>query len=133
MKNNYELTIPFYDIDPMQVTWHGNYIKYLEQARCAWLKEHQMTYTDMANLGYAFPIVELKIKYIRPTVFEQKISIEMEYISSNNLLIFKYQIKDAETKQLLTKAETKQMCVDLKTKKSLFEIPDIILKKLENS
>ena len=29
-----EIKIPFYDLDPMNIVWHGNYIKYLEQARC---------------------------------------------------------------------------------------------------
>ena len=29
-----EITIPFFDLDPMNVVWHGNYIKYFEIARC---------------------------------------------------------------------------------------------------
>ena len=38
------LDVPFYDVDPMNIVWHGNYIKYLEQARC-----------DMfSKIGYTF-------------------------------------------------------------------------------
>ena len=29
-----EITVEFYDLDPMNVVWHGNYVKYLEKARC---------------------------------------------------------------------------------------------------
>ena len=37
-----EIEVPFYDIDPMDIVWHGNYIKYFEVARCALLKKNQL-------------------------------------------------------------------------------------------
>ncbi|MCG6538412.1 MAG: acyl-CoA thioesterase, partial [Syntrophales bacterium LBB04] len=27
--------VPFYDVDPMQIVWHGNYFHYFENARVA--------------------------------------------------------------------------------------------------
>ena len=33
------LKVPFHDADPMQVVWHGNYIKYFEIARDGLLDE----------------------------------------------------------------------------------------------
>jgi acyl-CoA thioester hydrolase len=33
-----ELEVPFFDLDPMNIVWHGNYVKYLEVARCALLE-----------------------------------------------------------------------------------------------
>ena len=32
-----EISAEFFDVDAMQVVWHGNYVKYLEIARCALL------------------------------------------------------------------------------------------------
>jgi len=32
-----EIQVQFFDLDPMQVVWHGHYVKYLEVARCALL------------------------------------------------------------------------------------------------
>ena len=29
------LQIQFYDLDPMEIVWHGRYVEYLENARCA--------------------------------------------------------------------------------------------------
>ncbi len=29
------LTVPFHDLDPMRVVWHGNYLKYFDIARFA--------------------------------------------------------------------------------------------------
>jgi acyl-CoA thioester hydrolase len=31
------ILVPFFDIDTMNVVWHGHYVKYLEVARCALL------------------------------------------------------------------------------------------------
>ena len=128
----YTKIIPFYDVDPMRVVWHGNYVKYLEDARCAFLAEKNLTYQDMEDMGYAFPIVEMKIKYIRPCLFEQKIDICTMLVAYDNFLTFKYEIQDAQTHQKLCTAETKQMCISIETKETLFEIPEIIQKKLEN-
>ena len=30
-----DVTVPFFDVDSMNVVWHGHYVKYLEIARCA--------------------------------------------------------------------------------------------------
>ena len=32
-----ELVVPFFDVDMMEVVWHGHYVKYFEEARCALL------------------------------------------------------------------------------------------------
>ena len=125
----YEKTIPFYDVDPMRVVWHGNYVKYLEEARCDYLLKKGMTYADMGKLGYAFPIVEMKVKYINPCHFGQEIVIKTELVSCENFIIFKYEIVDKKTKEKICKAETKQMCVELATKESLFEIPEVVAER----
>ena len=51
--------IPFYDLDPMAVVWHGNYVKYLEEARCALLFSLGYTYQDMCEDGVAYPVANM--------------------------------------------------------------------------
>ena len=49
MKNIFAETfidVPFYDLDPMNVVWHGNYVKYLEVARCDLLSKIGYTYDE---------------------------------------------------------------------------------------
>ena len=131
MEYNYEMTVPFYDVDPMLVVWHGNYVKYLEDARCFFLKHCNMTYPDMEKIGLAFPVVELSVKYIHPCQFGHQLVIRTVLDSCENFLIFKYEIKDKLSGKTLCKAQTKQMCVSLKTKESLFEIQQIVQEKLK--
>ena len=33
-KSSYEVWVSFEDLDPMNVVWHGNYMRYMEKARC---------------------------------------------------------------------------------------------------
>lgn len=133
MQKEIEINVPFFDVDPMQVVWHGHYIKYMEMARCALLSDMRMNYNDMHNAGYVFPIVSLRVKYIRPCVFGQIILARAILVPSDNFLIFKYEIIDKETGKKLCRAETKQMVVDMKTRESLYEIPEPFLTIIRNA
>lgn len=37
MNTEIKIKVPFYDLDPMNIVWHGNYVKYMEEARCDFL------------------------------------------------------------------------------------------------
>ena len=131
MQKQIKITIPFYDLDPMNVVWHGNYVKYMEQARCALLSDVGMTYDDMLANGVVFPVVTMQTKYIHPCTFGQVINVIISLVPDDNFLIFKYKITDDNTGKILFNAETKQMAVDIETKESLFEIPKQILCKFQ--
>ncbi|MGN6981510.1 acyl-CoA thioesterase, partial [Neisseria sp. P0009.S007] len=34
-QHSFKTEVPFFDVDAMHIVWHGNYVKYLETARCA--------------------------------------------------------------------------------------------------
>lgn len=129
MQKQIEITVPFYDLDPMNVVWHGNYVKYMEQARCALLADVNLSYDDMMKIGVVFPVVTMQTKYIHPCTFGQLINVIVTWIPNNNFLIFKYKITDGKTNKLLFSAETKQMAIDIESKETLFEIPEHILNK----
>ncbi|MCL1892774.1 MAG: acyl-CoA thioesterase [Holophagaceae bacterium] len=125
-----EIKVPFYDVDSMSITWHGNYAKYLEDARCALLDKIGYNYDVMLNSGYAWPLVGLKIKYISPARFNQKIRVRAMLEEYENCIKIKYIITDAETKKTIAKAETVQMAIDMNTMQSLYFSPQILLDKV---
>ena len=57
------ITVPFHDLDPMGVVWHGNYARYLEIARCALLDLIGYNYLQMRESGYAWPVVDMRLKF----------------------------------------------------------------------
>ena len=127
MEKEIEIIVPFYDLDPMMVVWHGNYVKYMERGRCALLADCAMTYNDMERYGFLFPVVTMRVKYVKPSVFGQKIIVRVVHVPNENFLVFKYEILDATTREKLCVAETKQMAVDMKTRESYFQLPEPFL------
>lgn len=71
-QHSFETEVPFFDVDAMHIVWHGNYVKYLETARCAFLSSIGYDYNEMGRQGYSWPIVQMNLKYIRPARFGQK-------------------------------------------------------------
>ncbi|WP_289076504.1 acyl-CoA thioesterase, partial [uncultured Pseudoalteromonas sp.] len=101
-----EIEIPFHDCDPMNVVWHGNYPRYLEVARCELLRLFDYDYPQMMESGYAWPIVDMQIKYVASAIFTQKIKVTAHLKEFENRLKIDYVITDAITNKRITKATT---------------------------
>ena len=122
--------IPFHDIDLMGVAWHGHYTKYFEIARCALLETFDYNYRAMKESGYAWPIVELKIRYAHPARLGQKIRIKAALKEYEYRLKVDYLIEDAETTTRLSRGHTIQVPVDDTTNELVFGSPAILYEKL---
>lgn len=132
MKFNSEtnITVQFYDLDPMNVVWHGNYIKYMETARCELLAKIGYDYDDMRKDGIAYPVATMDLKFIKPCTFNQKLKVLTSVEEIEPCLIIKYLILDAESGEKLFKAKTMQICIDMMTKESLYSAPNCLKEKL---
>ena len=118
-----EYDIQFFDVDSMDIMWHGHYVKYLEMARCAFLEEIYYTYDVMKKQGYGWPIVQLNVKYVRPALFRQKIRIELSLIEYESSLRIDYVIRDALSGKKLTTASTTQVAVEIASGEMQFQTP----------
>ena len=125
------ITVQFYDLDPMNVVWHGNYVKYLEEARCDMLNKLGYTYEEMRKDGCAYPVATMEMKYIKPCVFNQVIKVVSTVVEVEPCLIIKYTIYDNETGEKLFKAKTMQICVDIETRKSVYTTPPNLKKMID--
>jgi acyl-CoA thioester hydrolase len=125
-----EIEVPFHDIDVMGVVWHGHYVKYLEIARCALLDEIDYNYSQMKASGFAWPVIDVRIRYPQPLYFQQKVRVKARIDEWENRLKISYLIEDLNTGQRLTKAFTVQVALDLESGEMLFASPDILLHKL---
>lgn len=128
-----EIDVAFYDVDSCDVVWHGHYVKYLEIARCKLLDRIGYNYRDMRESGYFFPIVELHIKYVKPLLFQQKISVTASLKEWEYRLRINYLIKDALTQVKLTKATTIQAAVDMSSRELMLECPAVLVQKVQQA
>ena len=128
-----EVTFPveFYDVDSMQVVWHGNYVKYMEKARCALLDKIGFGYLVMAAEHFAFPVTEVKVKYVRSLRFGEQVRAIARLYEWETCLKIKYEFYNAATGALTTKAESTQMAVNMDTGESLFACPPVFVQRVE--
>ena len=125
-----EIEIPFFDVDPMAVAWHGHYVKYFEVARCAMLRKIDYDYPKMHESGYVFPVVELYLKYLNAARYGQVVMVAAELLEYENRLKIGYRIRDKATGQRLTKGWSVQVAVDAKTRALQFVSPKILIEKM---
>ena len=128
-----DIKAQFYDLDPMQVVWHGNYARYFEEARCALLDRIGYNYPQMQESGYMWPIVDMRIKYVRPLRFAQEATVTATIVEYENRLKIDYLIADKTTGEALTKATTTQVAVLISTGELCLESPAALLDKMRDS
>jgi acyl-CoA thioester hydrolase len=122
----------FYDLDPMNVVWHGNYTRWLEQVRTALMETIGYSFQEMHDSGYLWPIVDLRIKYVRPVRFGQEIAVTATVIEFENRLRIDYRIRDVATGEILTKATTIQVAVQAASGEMCLECPPVLTDKLRD-
>ncbi len=125
-----ELRPAFHDLDPMNVVWHGHYLKYFEQARCALLKRFNFDYPQMRESGYIWPIVDLRAKYVRPARYDQRLVVRAQIVEWEHRLKIEYVIRDALDGQVLTRGHSIQVAVDTGTGELCFVSPPILMERL---
>lgn len=118
-----EYEIPFFDVDSMDIMWHGYYVKYLEMARCAFLEEIHYTYDVMRTQGYAWPIVQLNVKYVKPARFRQKIRVDVALVEYESSIRVDYVIRAIDSGEKLTIASTTQVAVSINNQEMQFTTP----------
>jgi len=121
-----ELSPAFHDLDPMEIVWHGNYVKYLESARCALLDKFGYNYPQMRDSGYVWPIIDMRLKYVRPARFGQKLKIHATITEWENRLKINYLIRDATSNLTINQAYTIQVAVDLASGEMQYLCPAIL-------
>ncbi|KGE67267.1 MULTISPECIES: thioesterase family protein [Pseudomonas] len=108
-----EILVPFFDVDTMNVVWHGHYVKYLEVARCALLDKIGHNYTAMLDSGYAWPVIDMQLRYVRGAVFGQTLNVRASLVEWENRLKVNYLITDRDSGERLTRASTVQVAVEI--------------------
>ena len=125
-----ETQIEFFDLDPMEIVWHGRYVKYLEMVRGVLLDTIDYNYPQMKASGYVWPVIDMHLRYIAPAIFGQRIKLRAEIVEWENRLKIGYLITDAQSAQRLTRASTTQVAVEIATREMCFVSPRVLLERM---
>ena len=128
-----EIVVPFFDVDSMHVVWHGHYVKYLEVARCALLDTIGHNYDAMVASGYAWPVIDLQLRYVRGAVFGQKLNVRASLVEWENRLKINYLITDLVTGERLTRAVSVQVAVEIASREMQLASPKVFVEAVERA
>lgn len=104
---SYRHVVQYYETDAMGITHHSNYIRFMEEARVAYLNEHELPYAAMEQAGIISPVVDVNAKYLTPSSFGDALIIEVQPIEITAVRFrFAYTMKNEATGALVCQGET---------------------------
>ena len=88
-----KLKVRFSECDPLQIVWHGNYLKYFEEGREDFGRKHNISYLDAQESGFAVPVVKSVCEHKLPLKYGNEFEVETTFVNSEAAkLIFRYKI-----------------------------------------
>jgi len=119
------VTIPFHDIDIMEVAWHGHYAKYFELARTSLMQKVGLDWIRIRDMGFALPIVDFNTRFARPlrygSEYVVRATVEDPY---STYLIIDYTITEKSTGQACATARSRQIYLRTEKLETCFNLPD---------
>ena len=126
-----EFEVPFHDLDPMQIVWHGNYFKYFDTARVGLFRSLGADlYTFFRETGYLFPVIRTTVKYIHPLQYQDRFKCRALLTEATHKLVLHFEIRLIEKNTLCAKATGEQAAVKHPEQELCLEIPDLFRKRL---
>ena len=125
------LKVPYYDVDLMQIVWHGNYLKYFEVARQALFKKYGVDlrrYTE--DTRYVFPVVRSTIKHIWPLRFDDEFICTAAVREARVKIVLDFEIKLISNGKVCAEGRSEQVAVLIPEMEMVFQIPEEIQKAL---
>ena len=104
----FERGINYYETDRMGIVHHSNYIRFLEEARCAFLDALDMPYSMLESLGIMIPVLGVQCDFKHHVTFNDTILIDVSIKAFNGVrLVMQYTITEKNSGNLVLVGETK--------------------------
>jgi acyl-CoA thioester hydrolase len=125
LKHSIDLKVRFSETDAMGVVWHGNYLKFFEDAREAFGAKYGMEYLDFFNNGYFTPIVKSEIQHKNSVYFGEdvRVNIVLEQHEAAKL-IFKYEVINLAKNNCAAVGSTMQVFLSVEEREMELTKPD---------
>ena len=120
LSDTIKIQVPFYDVDSIQMVWHGHFLKYLEQGRESFGEKYGLEYMFIYNNGFLAPIADMHLSYKNSARFGDVLLVETSFRPSRGAkLIFDYKVVRENDGTLILEATTIQLFV---THDGVFEV-----------
>ena len=115
----HQLRVRYAETDKMGYAYYGNYAAYFEVARVESLRSVGIVYGNMEHEGVMLPVLEFNIKYFRPALYDELLTIKLCFKAiKGSRIYFDYETYN-EKEELLNKASTTLVFASSETKKPI--------------
>ena len=129
-----KLSVPFHDLDPMHIVWHGNYLKYFDIARFGLFSSAGIDlYEFYKKTNYLFPLTKTSSKHIIPLKYIDAFTCKATVIEAQIKIVIDFEIRRpgrSGSDEVCTKGRGEQVAVKYPEMEIMFEIPGEIRKAL---
>jgi acyl-CoA thioester hydrolase len=125
------IDVPFYDLDGLNVVWHGHYYKYFECARTAFLRSIGFDAPQMKRSGYLWFVIESHCRYVAPMRYGMTVVVKTSLADVEHRVKFLYTILDKKTGRRLATGYTVQAAVNAKSGALCLMTPRVFLRHLK--
>lgn len=129
MSTSYEtkLKVAFHDMDPLQVVWHGNYLRYFDIARFGLFDSVGIDlYAYMVDKRYSFPVTRTSVKYVSPLKAFDEFVCKATVTEAQYKIAMTFEIRKADGDILCARGKSEQLAVKYPEMEMEFAIPDDI-------
>lgn len=91
-----DLEVPFHDVDPLLVAWHGHYYKYLEIARTALQRAHRLDAPDLRELGFAWFVIETRTRHVQALRYGERFRVYAWFVEDDPRISIAYEIRSLQ-------------------------------------
>jgi len=96
--------------------YHSRYLDLLEAARGEFLRAAQEPLRKWQDRGYAFPVIECRLRFERPARYDDVLALEVRLFGLKGVRMnFAYRIHNQRAERIL-EGETFHVCADLSEK-----------------
>ncbi|MGT2929934.1 acyl-CoA thioesterase [Streptococcus dentasini] len=110
---SYTRKVHYYETDKMGIVHHSNYIRWMEEARIAFVNDLGYSYERLEAQQLISPVSELSCRYKNSTAFAQDIQIDTLIIKLNGVrCVFYYRMYRVEDGVLVFEGKTEHYFID---------------------
>ena len=122
-----EFKVRFSEVDSLRIVWHGNYLKYFEEAREAFGKKYDISYLDYFEKKILAPIVHVDCDYKLPLVYgDEAIAKAILVDTEAAKIVFNFEIYRKSDLKLMATGQSIQVFLN-EDRELLLTLPPFII------
>ena len=103
----------YYETDQMGIVHHSNYIRWMEEARMDAMRQSEISYKELEEMGILCPVISVSCKYKNMVRFDDGVEITVKVVKYSGIKFeLAYEFKNIQTGVLCTTATSTHCFID---------------------